>query len=83
MKSQKVAENLARVESLKFETLPFSKKDGKTVGRIRADLQNKGTPIRPYDILIAGQAVSRSLILITNNIKEFARVETLQWEDWV
>lgn len=81
-KSAKVAENLARVEALRFEVLDLSAADAKAAGLIRADLYRKGTPIGAYDLLIAGQAVSRSLTLITNNVREFRRVENLIYEDW-
>jgi tRNA(fMet)-specific endonuclease VapC len=81
-KSAKVAENVARVEALRFEVLDLSATDAKAAGLIRADLYKKGTPIGAYDLLIAGQAVSRSLTLITNNVKEFRRVENLIYEDW-
>ncbi len=46
-------------------------------GEIRAGLKTAGTPIGPYDVLIAGQAVSRELVLITHNIKEFERLPGL------
>ena len=49
---------------------------------IRAQLEKKGTPIGPYDILIAGLARSRSMTLVTNNTKEFSRVDGLLLEDW-
>ncbi|MEM6886977.1 MAG: type II toxin-antitoxin system VapC family toxin [Pseudomonadota bacterium] len=81
-KSAKVAENVARVDALRFEVLDLSAADAKAAGLIRADLNKKGTPIGAYDLLIAGQAVSRSLTLITNNVKEFRRVENLIYEDW-
>jgi tRNA(fMet)-specific endonuclease VapC len=45
-------------------------------------LRAKGTPIGPYDVLIAGQAVARKLTLITHNRREFIRVEGLLTEDW-
>ena len=81
-KSGKVADNVARVDALRFEVLDLSADDAKAAGLIRADLHKKGTPIGAYDLLIAGQAVSRSLTLITNNVKEFRRVENLIYEDW-
>ncbi|EEE35497.1 PilT protein, N-terminal domain protein [Rhodobacteraceae bacterium KLH11] len=81
-KSGKVAENVARVDALRFEVLDLSTADAKVAGLIRADLKRKGTPIGAYDLLIAGQAVARSLTLITNNVKEFRRVENLIYEDW-
>ena len=80
-KSAKVAENVARVDALRFEVLDLSAADAKAAGLIRADLYGKGTPIGAYDLLIAGQAVSRSLTLITNNVKEFRRVKNLIYED--
>ena len=49
---------------------------------IRAALAAAGTPIGPYDVLIAGQAVARGLTLITHNTREFQRVENLRIEDW-
>lgn len=51
-------------------------------GRIRADLEKKGTPIGPMDMLIAGHARSEDLILVTNNTRKFDRVEGLIIEDW-
>jgi tRNA(fMet)-specific endonuclease VapC len=49
---------------------------------IRADLESKGTPIGPYDTLIAGIALSSGAILVTHNTKEFKRVKGLNIEDW-
>jgi tRNA(fMet)-specific endonuclease VapC len=53
-----------------------------TAGKIRATLAVRGTSIVPFDLLIAGRAVARGLILITNNLGEFNRVDTLHAEDW-
>ncbi|MFP3560126.1 type II toxin-antitoxin system VapC family toxin, partial [Paraburkholderia sp. SIMBA_049] len=49
----------------------------------RAQLAAVGTPIRPYDALIAGQARARRLVLVTHNTREFERVSELQVEDWL
>lgn len=54
-----------------------------TAGEIRALLANKGTPIGPLDVLIAGQAKARQLTLITRNTNEFRRVIGLQIENWI
>ncbi len=51
-------------------------------GRIRAELAAAGTPIGAYDVLIAGHARSRGLIVVTNNTREFDRVPGLLVEDW-
>ena len=80
--SQRAAANLARVEALQFEVVPFDAEDAQHAGEIRAQLAAVGTPIGPYDALIAGQARARSLILVTHNIREFARVAHLTVEDW-
>ena len=50
---------------------------------IRADLEQKGTPIGVNDLHIAGHARSRGLILVSNNTKEFERVEGLRLVDWI
>jgi tRNA(fMet)-specific endonuclease VapC len=50
---------------------------------IRAQLEKKGMPIGPYDLLIAGLARSRDMTLVTNNIKEFERIVSLHLENWV
>jgi len=81
--SQRVDQNLQIVASLQFDVLEFSKSDAHAAGKIRADLKKQGTPIGPCDVLIAGQAVARSLILVTNNMKEFKRVQGLKVEDWL
>lgn len=82
-KSRRVAANLQNVHALQFEVVPFSKADAERAGEIRATLQARGTPIGPYDVLIAGQAVARSLTLITHNVAEFGRVAGLEFEDWL
>ncbi|MDR3517207.1 MAG: type II toxin-antitoxin system VapC family toxin [Azospirillaceae bacterium] len=81
-KSQHRTENVARVEALQFEVLDFDREDARQAGEIRATLAAAGTPIGLYDVLIAGQAVARSFILITHNTREFERVAGLCVEDW-
>lgn len=62
--------------------LEFHTSAAEEYGKIRAELERKGTPIGPMDMLIAGHARSEGLILITNNTREFQRVESLIVEDW-
>ena len=52
-------------------------------GKIRSDLERQGTPIGPLHILIAAHANSLDRILVTNNTREFNRVEGLRLENWV
>jgi tRNA(fMet)-specific endonuclease VapC len=81
-KSQQVSGNVARVDRLKFEIIDFDREDASCAGEIRATLAAAGTPIGPYDVLIAGQAMARDLTLITHNTSGFARIKGLRVEDW-
>jgi len=81
-KSKRTASNVALVDALQVEILEFDRDDARQAGEIRALLAMRGTPIGPYDVLIAGQARARGLILVTRNTREFARVPDLAIEDW-
>jgi tRNA(fMet)-specific endonuclease VapC len=50
--------------------------------KVRAQLRQKGTPIGPYDLLIAAAALTHGLTLVSNNEREFQRVEGLALENW-
>jgi len=62
--------------------IPFSEKEAKVSASIRAILEKKGTPIGPYDILIAGTALAHQAVLVSRNTSEFERVDKLQIENW-
>jgi len=81
-KSSAVASNLRLIERLELTVLPFEPEDAREAGRLRALLAMRGTPIGPYDVLIAGQALRRGLVVVTANVREFARVPGLVCEDW-
>lgn len=81
-KSQRSEHNVALVDGLRFEVLEFDKEDARQAGLIRAALATQGQPIGPLDILIAGQAQARNLVLVTHNTGEFSRVSGLQMVDW-
>lgn len=66
-----------------IEILDFDMKAAEEYGRIRADLEKKGTPIGLLDMMIAGHAKSLGYTVVTNNVGEFKRVEGLQYENWV
>ncbi|MEA3415489.1 MAG: type II toxin-antitoxin system VapC family toxin [Thermodesulfobacteriota bacterium] len=68
---------------LPFKFIDVNQNDAYEYGRIRQDLQSQGKIIGNMDILIGSQAVSRELILVTNNEKEFNRIENLQIENWI
>lgn len=81
-KSQRTAHNVALIDALQFEVIDLDQEDAKQAGEVRALLAARGAPIGPYDVLIAGQARARKLILVTRNTAEFARVPDLRIEDW-
>lgn len=81
-RSQRVDANLSRLDLLPFDILEFSREDARSAGEIRAKLAAVGTPIGPYDVLIAGQTLARNLILVSRNKKEFERIPELRVEDW-
>ena len=65
-----------------IEVVPFNDDAAVEYGRIRADLKRKGTPIGANDLMIAAHAKSLGVTLVTNNTREFERVEELMLEDW-
>lgn len=76
--------NLSVIEgfSARLEVLNYDQAAATHTGQLRAELAGSGTPIGPYDQLIAGHARSQGLILVTNNRREFDRVPGLRVEDW-
>lgn len=65
-----------------IDVVSFESADADEAGDIRAALERTGTPIGPYDVLIAAQARRRDAVLVTANSREFARVPRLRIEDW-
>jgi tRNA(fMet)-specific endonuclease VapC len=62
--------------------LPFSRDDARASGTVRAALRRRGAPIGPYDVLLAGCALARGLVLVTANLAELRRVDGLLVESW-
>ena len=65
-----------------LQNVPFDEKSASIYGKIRANLEQQGTPIGGNDMLIAATAVAHQLILVTHNTREFIRIAGLQIEDW-
>jgi tRNA(fMet)-specific endonuclease VapC len=76
------ARRIADFMELGIEILDFDAEDARDASDIRAFLAKAGTPIGPYDILIAAQARRREALLVTANNREFARVPGLKIKDW-
>jgi len=83
--SSRPEENLSVVEGMaaRLEVLPFGTHDAVHFGQIRAELKRESNLIGPYDMMIAGHARARGLVLITNNMHEFERVLGLRLDNWV
>jgi tRNA(fMet)-specific endonuclease VapC len=83
-KSNNPQKRKTQLESLvsRITVLPFASKEAEAAAIIRAELENIGTPIGPYDTLIAGIALSFNATLVTHNTMEFSRVAGLSLEDW-
>ncbi len=79
---QKLNQRAARVFFAHFPILPFDQAAAEAYGQIRARLETRGSPIGPLDTLIAAHAVSVGAVIVTNNTKEFSRVENLAVENW-
>ena len=84
-KSAKVEHNLRQVEDFtsRLEVLTYGSKAAAHYGSIRAQLEKNGTPIGINDLHIAGHARSEGLTLVTNNEREFKRVDGLLMENWL
>ncbi|TPG22532.1 type II toxin-antitoxin system VapC family toxin [Sphingomonas koreensis] len=80
--SARIDRNLADFRDIGLPILAFEEQDARAAGEIRALLRREGRPIGPYDVLIAGQARARGLIVVTANTSEFSRVPDLRIEDW-
>jgi len=84
-KSSMISQNMRKIEDFvsRLEVLPYDSSAASHYGDIRANLEKKGTPIGVNDLHIAGHARSEALILVSNNIREFERVEGLRLENWL
>ena len=84
-KSAQPAKNRAALDQflLPLEILAFDDVAAECYGRVRAALEVNGTPIGPLDTLIASHALSIDATIVTNNVREFSRVQGLRVENWM
>ena len=84
-RSERRRENAERLRvflSADISVLSFDEEDARAAGDLRASLESAGTPIGPYDLLIATQALRLGATMVTANVSEFGRVDGLSWQDW-
>ncbi len=84
-KSERPDHNLKQIESFvsRLDVLDYGQKAASHYGDIRVDLERRGVTIGVNDLHIAGHARSEGLTLVTNNLREFERVEGLRLDNWV
>lgn len=84
-KSQDPTKNTQTIETFaaRLTVLDYDSAAAQHTGQIRAELAKAGLPIGPYDQMIAGQARSLGLIVVSNNVGEFERVPGIRLENWV
>jgi tRNA(fMet)-specific endonuclease VapC len=84
-KSQRQEQNRVALSQflIPLEILPFDEQATQIYGRIRAELERQGIVIGSMDMLIASQAISIGLTLVTNNVRELSRIPGLALENWV
>jgi tRNA(fMet)-specific endonuclease VapC len=84
-KSARRAANLTAIENFvaRLEVLAFEAKAAAHYGQVRAELERAGTPCGPHDMQIGGHARSEGFIVVTNNTREFNRMQGIRTENWV
>ena len=84
-KSSQLEKNLEALKGFltPFQIINFDHESAEVFGRVRSDLERKGTVIGPYDLQIASIAIAHDLVLVTNKIKQFKRVDGLNLENWI
>lgn len=73
----------SNISSRALDVLPFSPRAAAHYGQVRAELDRRGTPVGPHDMLIGAHARAEGLILVTNNMREFKRMTGVRAENWV
>jgi len=83
-KSERTAGNLTKVRKIErhLEVLPVSIEIAETIGMLKSDMESRGTRLDDFDLIIASSALAHNLILVTNNIRHFERIEGLKIENW-
>ena len=83
-KSQKVTSNLGKIRLIEnsVEIISLSRESAEIFAMLKADLEKAGTPLDDFDLILAACALSHDLVLVTNNVRHFKRIQGLKLENW-
>ena len=83
-KSQKVASNIGKIKRIEdaVEIIVLGRESAEIFAMLKADLEKAGNPLDDFDLILASCALSHDLVLVTNNVKHFQRIQGLKFENW-
>ena len=83
-KSQKVASNIGKIKRIEdaVEIIALGRESAEIFAMLKADLEKAGTPFDDFDLILAACALAHDLVLVTNNVKHFQRIQGLKFENW-
>ena len=83
-KSEKIESNLAKIKTLEnsLEIIPLGKESVEIFGIYKAKLEKAGNPLDDFDLILGSCALSHNLVLVTNNVQHFQRIEGLKITNW-
>jgi tRNA(fMet)-specific endonuclease VapC len=84
-KSQRVTSNLAKIRTLEnsMEIIPLGQEIVEIFGRQKAQIERQGTPLDDFDLIVGCCALAHNLVLVTNNVKHFKKIESLKVTNWI
>jgi predicted nucleic acid-binding protein len=83
-KSQKVASNIGKIKRIEdaVEIIALGRESAEIFAMLKTDLEKSGIPLDDFDLILAACALSHDLVLVTNNVKHFQRIQGLKFENW-
>lgn len=83
-KSQKVASNIGKIKRIEdaVEIIALGRESAEIFAMLKADLEKAGIPLDDFDLILAACALVHNLVLVTNNVKHFQRIQGLKFENW-
>lgn len=83
-KSQKVTSNIGKIKRIEdtIDIIALGRESAEIFAMLKADLEKAGIPLNDFDLILAACALSHDLVLVTNNVKHFQRIQGLKLENW-